>query len=463
MRGNWSTLKKLIWQRITLGASFIWKLATGTIPLTISDAIAKPIKSLVQYGACDQAATPTPSSPSPIYCNNGELGLVDTELPTYLRRLTGIEFDASAIIVIDGFKLKSSDTVRISFSVDKACNVFGCYTDGNARDNYSLYVSSSAGGKYMRYNGKTYKSYLPSSKYGTRYDVVITPAGITGFYEDDTFEASTFTASADLVIGSTATTTTSSKLDGKIYGNIVVDNRLCLIPCENVVNGDIGYYDTYSGQFYAPLAFSANLVSLGYDDSKRTRWGAIGYDEILNVYNSEAGINDQASVANLLQIGEIEDKQDIITGEITRNCKFIVLSAGQAWSKTGGSITDTVYLSAEESVAKSDLLCSHFKDAGASTSLSNLDYGECKTLTSAGYIYFKHSSATSLQNWKDWLTSQRNAGTPVVVVYQRKTPITEQVDPQPLSLAEGENEIGADCDYIDTIKLDCEYAATPGG
>ena len=96
------------------------------------------------------------------------------------------------------------------------------------------------------------------------------------------------------------------------------------------------------------------------------------------------------------------------------------------WSKAGGSATDTVFLSTEESVAKSDLLCSHFDDAGASTSIANLGYGECKTSTSAGVINFKHSSATSVQNWKDWLTSQSNAGTPVVVVYQRKTPITER-------------------------------------
>lgn len=196
MRGNWSTLKKLIWERGALGGG-------GSLP------------------------------------------------PGY-RRLAGIEFNASTIFVVEDFKLRGSDTVRISFSVDKACNVFGCYTTSSAENNYSLYASTTSGGKYMRYNGGTYKSYFPNAKLGERFDVVITPTGISGFYEDDTWEEKDFTASADLVIGSTATVTSSSKLDGIIYDDFIVDGRLHLVPVEDDYFGDVGYYDLVSEQVILP-------------------------------------------------------------------------------------------------------------------------------------------------------------------------------------------------------------------
>lgn len=46
---------------------------TGNAPITLSDAVAKPIASLTQTGLCTQASTPTPSAPVPIKCNNGEI------------------------------------------------------------------------------------------------------------------------------------------------------------------------------------------------------------------------------------------------------------------------------------------------------------------------------------------------------------------------------------------------------
>ena len=209
-----------------------------------------------------------------------------------------------------------------------------------------------------------------------------------------------------------------------------------------------------------PTSISANLVSLGYDDSKRTRWGAIGYDEILNVYNPAAGIDDHASVANLLQIGEIEDKQDIITGDIVRNCGVLILDGTQSWTCTNMGDFWRAKLSTDFLPRSGDgqIFCTHFIGTKSAT---------------AGHAYYSSGSlylcdtdrqlCKTSANLNAFLAAQLAAGTPVIVVYPKITPTTESATPQPLSLAEGENEIGADCDYIDTIKLDCEYAATPGG
>lgn len=50
---------------------------TGVSPLLLTSAVAKAIKSLVQYGKCTQASTPTPSAPQDIVCNNGALRMLN--------------------------------------------------------------------------------------------------------------------------------------------------------------------------------------------------------------------------------------------------------------------------------------------------------------------------------------------------------------------------------------------------
>ena len=60
------------------------------------------------------------------------------ELPDGYKRVLGFTCNNNAMWQITGFKLKGSDTVRISFSVTTACNVFGCYQGTDATDNYDL-------------------------------------------------------------------------------------------------------------------------------------------------------------------------------------------------------------------------------------------------------------------------------------------------------------------------------------
>lgn len=183
-------------------------------------------------------------------------------LPSDYKRVKGFEFAGNTYYKITGFKLTGADTVRISFSVDKACNVFGCYTTNDATDNYSLYMSTASNAKYLRYDGTTYNSYVASVSFGTRYDAVITPTGTTGMPVDSVITPATFTASADLCVGVTSPGATSSKLDGNIWGDFVVDGRLKLIPCERVSDGVLGYYDTHSKTFYEPIGSAP--ASLGY-------------------------------------------------------------------------------------------------------------------------------------------------------------------------------------------------------
>ena len=72
---EWSGIQRLLALKaagiIGGGASWAWQTVTGSLPLTLTNAVSKAIKSLVQYGKTVQSATPTPSSPQDIVINNG--------------------------------------------------------------------------------------------------------------------------------------------------------------------------------------------------------------------------------------------------------------------------------------------------------------------------------------------------------------------------------------------------------
>lgn len=180
-------------------------------------------------------------------------------VPAEYRRLTGIVFDADVYYEAP-FKLEGSDTLRLSFSITRACNVIGCYSTTSADNNYSLYASSTSSAKYMRYNGGTYSSYVSLD---TRYDVEITPTGITGLRNDSTWQQRDFVANDNMLIGSTSVGATSAKLDGTMYGNIEVAGKGLFIPAERVSDGAIGYYEAISGTFLTNQG-TGTPVSLGY-------------------------------------------------------------------------------------------------------------------------------------------------------------------------------------------------------
>ena len=183
-------------------------------------------------------------------------------IPSGYKELVGLRFDNNAYFEITNFHLMGSDTVRISFSITAACNVFGCYQGVDADDNYDLYASITAGSKYLRYGNGTYLSYWSNDQLNKRFDVVFTPTGTTGMPDDSTWTEKSFTSANNMLVAATTTTGTSAKMKGDIFGHFVVDGRLNLIPIERVSDNVLGYYDSVSKTFYEPIG--SGVVSLGY-------------------------------------------------------------------------------------------------------------------------------------------------------------------------------------------------------
>ena len=205
--------------KVLLGDVLVWPMAVGS----------------------DDLIVPTYSGVYPTYSDvaRGFAWLV----PSGYTRLTGIVFDGDTWYDT-GMVLHGSDTLRLSFKATKACNVMGSYSTADAQNNYSLYVTTTSGGKYLRYNGGTYNSYIATN---TQYTVVITPTGSSGMRTDSTWSQATFTTPNNFLIGTTSVGATSAKFTGTMYGDIEVDGRAYIVPHEKDSDNSIVYIDVMSG------------------------------------------------------------------------------------------------------------------------------------------------------------------------------------------------------------------------
>ena len=441
------------------GGSGTLTTVTGVSPLALLNALAKPIRSLTQYGKCVQDGTPAPDAPVNIKCNNGALRMVDDELPSGYKRVLGFTCVNNAMWQITGFKLRGSDTVRISFSVTQACNVFGCYQGTDANDNYDLYVSTTAGSKYLRYGNGTYLSYWSSADLGERFDVVFTPTGTSGMPQDSTWTEKTFESANDMLIGSTTTTGTSSKLRGNLYGDFIVENggveRLHLVPCERVSDNVLGYYDLIGEAFYEPYSGYDGAVSLGYDGS-HYELAIVGTPETLTV--SASGQPPQTvSVQNLLAIPSHADTQEIISGEVRRKIGYYVFDGTEAFSTSTAYGKSVLLQSASVKWgARKDCtpVCSHFQGV-AQASSTQLE-GTC-FFNASGHFYFRVSDNDPAA-FKTWLADLYAAGTPVILLYALATETTEQTTAHHLRTAAGTNTVTVTSE-VDPVELEVEYTA----
>ena len=175
------------------------------------------------------------------------------DLPDGYERINGIALE-KARYVIEDFYLTGADTVRLS-AKGTTGNWFGCFNATSATNNYSFYATTTASGKYLRYNGSSYSSYVIGNQ---RYNIVITPTGMSGLESDSTYTQKSFTCSIPFCIGTTSPSGTAAA-SVEFYGNIVVDGRLRLVPCRRVSDGTIGWYDGTT--FYEPRVESSGSVT----------------------------------------------------------------------------------------------------------------------------------------------------------------------------------------------------------
>lgn len=444
MRDNWSAMKRLIYLRgnpATGGGSPEVDLTvTGTLPLSLPNASALPLISLTQYGKSELLDTPAPDAPASIMCNRGLLIFTDNELPEGYARITGMTLNGDTYWEIP-IHLYGYDTVRFSISVTAACNVFGCYTTTSATNNYSLYISSTSGSKYLRYNGGTYKSYWSSSAMGQRYDITISPYGSEGMPsgQDDTWNETEFESDVNMCIGTTSVDATSSKFKGNFYGEFLVDGKFYGIPCEREEDGAIGWFDAYSYEFYAPVG--SNPVSLGYDTSSRSQ--GVDNGQYLKINNGSNHTFNQ----NLFSVGNVCDEFEHVSGAMTRRIVQKILDGSETFS-TSSTYGATVYISSAASSWSADKtctpVCTHFE--GIAPVSSGTQNDATLFFDSSGNLYFRTSMNAS--EFKEWLTREYAFGHPVRILLVNSSPSQSGYTGWAVNLEKGSNTIsGYDSEF----------------
>ena len=327
--------KPQYFKEFRFGSALVWSIikeivvlttVSGVSPLTLVNAAAKKIQSLIQYGKCTVVN-------NEIYCNNGKLVAVDDELPSGYKRLIGIDFDGK-FWYETGEALTGEDdvTLTVDNTASSGQNIFGSYNGtGSGRKNFSLYIygSTASTGSYFRYGDQLKRPVLGS---GMR-TITFGKSGTSGFSTDVSVDLDEFTTPSNTYIGMLPNSS-SPEYTGDIIGSITVGTRLEWIPCENP-DGVIGYYERVKGNFIAPSG-SSTPVSLGYDTSHLTVLSVVGTPEVLSVGSQTA------SVANLFAVGDVKDEQDLVSGIVTRRTKVNITDGTITIQALAESITEQV-------------------------------------------------------------------------------------------------------------------------
>ena len=444
--------------------------ATGVSPLALLNALAKPIRSLTQYGLCSQSATPTPSAPVDIMCNNGALRMVDDELPAGYKRITGIKFDGDFWYNTNEPLTGDDDvTMTLANTVTSGQNVFGSYNGtASGTKNFSLFIygGGSQSNSYFRYGEQLLRPRFGSNE----HTITFGKSGTDGFATDVSGTPETFTTPANAYIGMLPNST-SPAFSGSIIGNILVGNRLKYIPCERQSDNAVGYYELNSDVFLEPVG-TGTPTKGNYDTSHLTVLSVVGTPEVLTIGadgvtpQTVTGISDLLSVKySYLSSGTAVDEQDIVSGKVTRRCGVKVLDGTEEWTRvtpTGGKMQ--MYIPVPEDARKSNgtytLMCSHFQSGyNQTTVISTEGYCHCLIMSfqSINRMSFTPVDQTMTKDaWTAWVAEQYAAGTPVIVVYPLATPTTEQTTPHALHTSEGDNVVDVTAN-VSPIDLSVEY------
>ena len=451
--------ERLVW----IAIKSIIQTITGNAPLILTNAVNNSITSLTQYGKCTQNGTPMPSAPVDIMCNNGTLRMVDEELPSGYKRITGIKFDGD-FWYDTGEVLTGDDdvTMTLANTVTTGQNVFGSYNGtSSGTKNFSLYIygGGSSSNSYFRYGEQLLRPRFGSNE----RTITLGGDGTTGFASDVTATV------AGAFIGMLPNSTQPA-YTGTIVGNILVGTRLKWIPCERESDGVVGYYEAVKGVFLEPVG-TGTPVKGDYDFSL-SHIDAVGTPEVLTVTDEDSNAQT-ASVADLFAVGDYADTHELISGVVKHKGKVLVLDGTEDWYTSASFLSGMYNLTLTDLYAEKTTVttnrktpyCTHFERATSWISvgnrvnkvqaMSNVTQTEC--VIGLGY---GTATAAGVENFKAWLAAQYAAGTPVIVVYPLAEVTTEQTTAQSLTTSEGTNTINVTAE-VNPIKLEVEYYSSP--
>jgi hypothetical protein len=172
-----------------------------------------------------------------------------------------------------------------------------------------------------------------------------------------------------------------------------------------------------------------------------------------------------ATAENLFKVGDYKDVQSILNGEVTRNVGVKVLDGTESWNYVSGNTPRFLtYINTinDLGLRLTPLYSTHFLCVSDGRPLAQVPNNTIYTGGGTGGEVFIQTNnfGTSVATLKQYLQSQYNAGTPVIIVYPLAEPTTETVTAQPLTTQAGTNIVEITESSIDDLGLEVSYKAT---
>lgn len=498
---HWTTLKKLCYLKaagvIGSSPSWAWQFVTGTAPLALLDAVAKPLKSLMQYGLCVQDGTPTPDSPVDIVTNNGALrygalgrNLLDpsaanTLLGYYINKADGEQKAAASNFMFKGYMPVEAGKTYVAYGRRKTDNDLSDYNriawydstktwiaGADYTQNRIAVVTAPENAAYARFScnpsGTTTQTVTQEIVDSYNWMFAEGAAEITpfvpfvgGIYPSGTPETlwvspnygQTFTLSNDIPNYSgddphRAGTILSNLPAGKYtlkYGNIsgralyvyYYDGGVKSSGYQSIGNG-VEVTLSSGGSFYLYGGYGVTAEQI----STLT----------LEVYNTtEQTVND---VRMLLGLDDTyRDAEELIGGIKTGKVGVKVLDGTEEWTAST-SYPGSCYTNDLGASPIGVAMCSHFTAVGA---LSSYSRGCCFKESVSFSLWYGDTKATAIADLTAFLATQYAAGTPVIVIYPLATETTEQGTAHSLHTSAGDNVVDVTSN-VDPVTVAAEYA-----
>lgn len=146
-------------------------------------------------------------------------------------------------------------------------------------------------------------------------------------------------------------------------------------------------------------------------------------------------ISDGTNTANaemLLAISSDRDEQNLINWKITRKVKALVLDWTEWWTLTSSPLGNIFKADILDDNMFSWLICTHFKNG--SPLEDNIVYKSAWLPT----LQIRYDTATSVEEFIQFLENENTNWTPVIVLYSLNTPTKESVAWQTLALTDWE-------------------------
>lgn len=397
------------------------------------------------YDEVFDTSDPTPTEPKDIWCNNGVINGLYSELDyitatgtQYIQ--TTISGPARWVGAGQGTSDSSGSKVIVSAQATTGGTIQGAVIWIGSR------LGSTDADKYWTLGGSVSTglstSTVPTLDYA-EYDVSFNNGALTGKVNDFTFD--TVNNQWDIGVWRIGTSFTNNTGNpnyyfiGNIYRQKAYQNNVLVgdfIPAKRNSDNVVGMYDVVSGTF---------LTNAG--SGTFTAGNIKNYFVVGTVEKLVDNVGNEAQCELLLKSANgdaFEDTQEIISGNVTRNCAIKVFdgSENESWKESsgwGGTNTIVYYLTDSNIKHDSSLysstitLCTHYKSYSRDyLNTNDVEGSGISGLTTNTAFTFRVSRTDfpDVTAWKTWLAAQYAAGTPVMMVYPLKTATSETVSKQ---------------------------------